>query len=62
MSNTITFTEFKAPMDIVCNGFSIKETIYGVLIQYINPTMSEELAEEIKDAFSVRMRLKQGEI
>lgn len=62
MTHVIEFSEFKAPMDIICNGFSIKETIYMVLVKYINTKMSEELAEEIEEAFAVRLSLRQGEI
>lgn len=58
----------KSPMDIICNGFSIKKTIIEVLNThtfgeeiYATDSKIEEIAEEIKEAFSVKLRLKQGE-
>ena len=55
----------KMPMDIVCNGFSIKQVIVDVLnpyegINYLDEERIEKIAEEIKEAFAVKLRLKQG--
>lgn len=53
------------PMDIICNGFSIKETIKEVLNRYEDMALCDwmiidEIAEEIKEAFAVKLRMKQG--
>lgn len=64
---TMCFSDaINIPMDIVCNGFSIKKTIIDVLNnyppeQYIGDCI-EDLAEDIKEAFAIKMRLKQGDI
>ncbi len=55
----------KIPMDIICNGFSIKETILDVLKKYdkeryLDDCDINELAEDIKEAFAIKLRLKQG--
>jgi len=56
-------------MDIICNGFSIKEAIFDVLNKYSGCTLSTyekddayigKLCEEIKEVFAVKLRLKQG--
>ena len=50
-------------MDYTINGISIKETIKEVLIKCISPEYHEEvdeIAEEIKEAFAVKLRMKQG--
>jgi hypothetical protein len=57
----------KVPMDIICNGFSIKQTIIDVLnpyegINYLDEERIEKISEEIKEAFAVKLRLKQGEV
>jgi hypothetical protein len=59
----------KVPMDIVVNGFSIKQTILEVLNKYnIGHSMDfsydelGEIAKEIKEAFAIKLKLKQGEI
>jgi hypothetical protein len=59
----VTFAdESKRPFDIICNDFSIKETIIEVLNQSENLPLQniEDLAEEIKEAFAIKLRLKQG--
>lgn len=51
------------PYDIICNGFSLKETILEVLNRYETEGLleyAEVIAEEIKEALAVKMRLKQG--
>lgn len=55
------------PYDIVCNGFSLKETILDVLYTSsaafgVNPPEALVLAEEIKEALAFKLRLKQGYI
>lgn len=63
----VTFTQdANIPMDIIVNGFSIKETILEVLNKYnIGHSMDfsydelGEIAEEIKKAFAIKLRLKQ---
>lgn len=58
----------KLPIDIVVNGFSIKETILEVLreyeikdeIRFLACWTSEQLAEDIKEAFAVKLNLRQG--
>jgi hypothetical protein len=65
---TISFWDSsKIPMDIICNGFSIKETIIEVLNKYNNgygmdftDEKLREMAEDMKEAFAVKLRLKQG--
>jgi hypothetical protein len=52
-------------MDYTINGFSIKETIKEVLDRYEDMALSDwmiidEIAEEIKEAFAVKLRMKQG--
>ncbi len=53
------------PMDIICNGFSMKETIKEVFMKYkddfpMNDAFIDMMAEEIKEAFAVKLRVKQG--
>lgn len=56
------------PMDIICNGFSIKETIKEVLQEscLYAPTPEDrdfeinEIADAIKEAFAIKLRMKQG--
>ena len=53
------------PMDIICNGFSIKETIMSVLKKYdrmgcLDYCPLDDLAEDLKEAFAIKLRLKQG--
>jgi hypothetical protein len=61
----------KIPMDIIINGFSIKDTILEVLHEYhyagwfnddsyIEESELEEIAESIQDAFAIKMKFKQG--
>ncbi len=59
----ITFTQdANIPMDIIVNGFSIKETILEVLRKCESAYCTdEEIAEEIKEAFAIKLRLKQVE-
>ncbi len=61
------FDSLKIPMDIICNGFSIKETIIEVLQKYNNgyqidlsDNYLDEIAEDMKEAFAVKLKLKQG--
>lgn len=66
----VSFCDFsKIPTDIICNGFSLKNTIIEVLnfhtvCNEIHATDSkiEEIAEDIKETLAVKLRLKQGEI
>jgi hypothetical protein len=50
--------------DYTINGFSIKETIKEVLMQLDDITLDklhvDHIAEEIKEAFAVKLRMKQG--
>jgi hypothetical protein len=60
---SVTFIDFsKIPFDIVCNGFSIKDIVTGVLRDNlgVHDDAIEKIAEEIKEAFAVKLRLKQG--
>lgn len=50
----------KLPMDIVCNGFKMKDVIIDVLNRYNTGCNHEEIADEISDAFAIKLRLKQG--
>ena len=58
----------KIPTDIICNGFSIKETIIEVLKESCLYALTqedrnyeiEEIAEAIKEAFAIKLKLKQG--
>ena len=57
----------KITMDVICNGFSIKQVIVDVLnpyegINYLDEERIEKIAEEIKEVFAVKLRLKQGEL
>lgn len=52
------------PFDIVCNGFSLKETIIDVLKKYEDVTLNEnqvinEIAEEIKLELAHKLRIKE---
>lgn len=66
---TITFSDHtKITMDIICHGFSVKDTILDVLDKYNNgyrmdlPTDElNNLAQELTDALAIKCRLKQGE-
>ena len=53
----------KWKMDVVCNGFSIKDTILEVLrgadLFYCCPDR-EKLAQDITDALAEKLHLKQG--
>jgi hypothetical protein len=55
-------SEFNRPTDIICNNFSMKDTIIEVLSNSKNlePCNIPDLAEEIKEAFAVKLRFKQG--
>ncbi len=55
----------KIPMDIVCNGFSMKKVILEILEDYqynrnLESDYIDQLAEDIKDAFAVKLGIKQG--
>lgn len=57
----------KIPMDIVCNGFKMKDLIIEVLNKHntgYNMDLCDDkinkIAEEITDAFAIKLRLKQG--
>ena len=54
------FDSSKLPMDIVCNGFSMKDVIFNVLESWEPglPT-NQPMAEEITDALALHLRLKQ---
>ena len=67
-SSAITiFDPNKFPTDIIVNGFSIKDTIFNFLKEYdkkMHWSQEElmEISEKIKEAFAIKMRLKQGTI
>jgi hypothetical protein len=47
--------------DVVVNGFSIKQTVFDILLSKgLDAALAEELSEEIKETFAVKMQLKQG--
>lgn len=57
------------PINIICNGFSIKQVVTDVLNQWREHIVFiaddeeidfDKIAQEITDAFAVKMRLKQG--
>jgi len=55
------------PMDIICNGFSVREVIYTTLIQAIEgkDLCIDEiniLSQKITDALATKLRLKQGNL
>lgn len=53
----------KMPMDIVCNGFSLKKLILQALNHYDGEENSHELiAQTILDVMTDKMRIKQGEL
>lgn len=61
------FNKFNLPIDIIVNGFSIKKVIIDVLNNHVDcdeifatDERLDAIAEEIKEAFSVKMGLKQG--
>lgn len=59
----VNFTDSsQIPFDIICNNFSMKDTIIEVLTNSKNLELCNipDLAEEIKEAFAVKLRLKQG--
>lgn len=62
----VVFSDYsKIPMNIVCNGFSMKDVILEVLMKKEKKMVwdNDELigiAEAITDAFTVKLRLKQG--
>ncbi len=58
------------PMNIVCNGFSIKQVVVDVLNQWKehivfiaddNEVDFEKIAQEITDVFAEKLKLKQGQ-
>ncbi|MCF1193174.1 hypothetical protein LRR18_16415 [Mangrovimonas sp. AS39] len=66
---SITFSDVsKLPMDIICNGFSMRESIRHVLQEscLYAPTPEdktyeiEEITEALMEEFRVKLRLKQG--
>jgi len=69
-SQQVTFYDpSKFPMDIICNGFSIKETLLNVLDKYNNgyrmdlpPDELNNLVQELTDALAIKCRLKQGKL
>lgn len=61
------FDSSKLPMDIICNGFSMKAVIVNVLDKYntgyrmdLTEQELDDIAEHIKEAFAIHLRLKQG--
>lgn len=55
----------KFPINIVCNGFVMKDVILDVLKKYekerlLDDCDIEELATEIQEAFAVKLGIKQG--
>ncbi len=69
ISQTLTITHgSKIPVDIICNGFSMKETITSVLHKYnkehnlhLLNIQIYEIAVDIKNEFALNMKLKQKE-
>lgn len=66
---TAFFDSSKLPMDIICNGFSIRDTILNVLDKYNNGYRMDlpddelnNLAQELTDALAIKCNLKQGQI
>ncbi len=66
---TLTLLDPKMPMNIICNGFSIKQVVTDVLNQWREHIVFiaddeeidfDRIAQEITDAFAVKMKLKQG--
>ena len=62
---TVQFVDpWTLPYDIICNGFSLKDTIKEVMLSYdffdYNLDIVEGIAEDIKEALAVKLRLKQG--
>jgi hypothetical protein len=63
LGTSVTFSDqINRPFDIICNDFSIKDTIIEVLTNSKNLALCniDGLAEEIKEAFAIKLRLKQG--
>ena len=61
------FDSSKLPMDIICNGFSMKSVIVNVLDKYntgyrmdLTEQELDDIAEHIKESFAIHLRLKQG--
>ena len=66
MSEKLTLSAtWNGPTDIICNGFSLKKTILEILREhekqrYLDDADIDEIAEEIIEAFAVKLRMKQG--
>jgi len=65
--HTVVFCDSsKIHTDIICNDFSMKDVIVEILNRhhngYVTQQYVEEIAEDIKEAFAIKLRLKQGEI
>jgi len=60
--STVTFANStNLPMDIVVQGVSMKQTILDVLIECdLNDCDKESLAEDIKLALAVKLKMFQG--
>lgn len=55
----------KLPMDIICNNFSLKNVIIETLQKYrgqgvLDDGEIEMMAEDIKEAFAVKLGIRQG--
>ena len=57
---TITLSQAIKTMDVMINGFSIKKTVLEVIAPHMDAELAEKLAEEIKEVFATKMRLRQG--
>jgi len=59
------FDSSKLPMTIICNGFSMKDVIMKVLNSNVaticmDDCYMDKLADDIQEAFAVKLGLKQG--
>lgn len=62
-----SFDSSSFPMNIICNGFSIKDTLLDILDKYNNGYSMDlrqdelnKLATELTNALAIKCQLKQG--
>ncbi len=61
--DTVTTKGLNVPVNIICNGFNMKKVILDVLNDPKHDcSTNKELAEDIQEAFTVKLGLKQGKI
>lgn len=68
MNELVNIEWSKIPVDIVCNGFSLKDTIFNTIKAWANNDWPDDeqkhlytdLAEKITEALAVKLHLKQG--